>query len=119
MSKTIKPIVYTHPETGKEITLEFNRASIAKAEDAGFSVEEAATKPAMMIPILFWGAHLWHQPWMTRKETDEILQDEENGFGGLSSEELERLGELYALGLNTLIRGDDEPKNPRKLKVQM
>jgi len=111
---SVKPMVITDSENGKEYTLEFSRKSVAKAEQAGLDINQIESKVMTMTPILFWGAFLMHHPHMTREQTDKILYE---GLGGLNAEELSKLGELYAEPFKTLIAGDEEA-NPRKMAVK-
>ena len=111
----LKPMVITDPEAGKEYTLEFNRKSVIKAEQAGLDINQLESKSMTMIPILFWGAFLMHHPHMTREQTDKILFD---GLGGMSADEMTYIGKLYAEPFNTLVSGEDEGANPRKMAVK-
>lgn len=111
----LKPMVITDPEAGKEYTLEFNRKSVIKAEQAGLDINQLESKSMTMIPILFWGAFLMHHPHMTREQTDKILFD---GLGGMSADEMTYIGKLYAEPFNTLVTGEDEGANPRKMAVK-
>ena len=112
----LKPMIITDPEEGKEYTLEFNRRTVAKAEQAGLDVNKLESASMTMIPLLFWGAFLWHHPSMTREQTDNILFEK---LGGLGEKEMAYLGKLYAEPFLTLISNEDEQgKNPRKVSVQ-
>lgn len=110
----VNPMVITDPEEGREYTLEFSRKTVAKTEQAGFDVNRLESASMTMIPLMFWGAFLMHHPHMTREQTDKILFD---SLGGLTEEELARLGELYAAPLKTLIAAEEG--NPRRLAVKM
>ena len=114
MSESIKPMIITDPEEGREYTLEYSRRTVAKTEQAGLDVNQLESKSMTMIPLLFWGAFLMHHPHMTREQTDKILFD---GLGGLNEEEMAYLGKLYATPFQTLIAKEDE-KNPRKMAVK-
>ena len=115
-SERIKPMVIFDPDEGREYTLEFNRRSVAKAEQAGLDVNELASKSMTMIPLMFWAAFLMHHPHMTRDQTDKILFD---GLGGLNDTEMEYLGKLYAEPFQTLIASEGENVNPRKMAVKL
>lgn len=104
----VKPIVIAL-EDGTEYTLEFNRASVKTAENRGFNFNDIDSKLMNNLPLLFHFAFRMHHPTMTQRQTDQILFDE---LGGLTPEMIERLGQLYAQGYNTLIN-DDETKNSR------
>lgn len=111
----MNPIVITDPEAGREYTLEFNRKSVVKVEQAGFDINRIESASMTMIPLLFWGAFLMHHPHMTREQTDKILFDM---LGGLSSDELGRLGELYAYPFKSLVSAGEGEANPRKVTVK-
>ena len=115
-SERLKPMIITDPAEGREYTLEFNRRTIAKTEQAGLDVQKIESAPMAMIPLLFWGAFLWHHPQMTREQTDKILFEE---LGGLGEKELAYLGELYAEPFKTLVASEEEGiTNPRKMTVK-
>ena len=115
-SERVQPMVITDPENGREYTLEYNRRSVVKVEQAGLDVNNLESKSMTMIPLLFWGAFLMHHPHMTKEQTDKILFD---GLDGLSAKELEYLGKLYAEPFQTLIFSEDEvAENPRKMAVK-
>lgn len=114
MAESLKPMVITDPDESREYVLEFNRKSVQKTEDAGFDMNKVESSPMKMLPLLFWGAFLMHQPYMTRQETDRILFD---GLGGLNEEEVGALGKLYAAPYNDLI-AEDKPANPRRMSVK-
>ena len=113
----LKPMTIVDPDNGREYTLEFNRKSVVKAEQAGLDVNKFESSSMTMIPLLFWGAFQMHHPHMTREQTDKILFD---GLGGLNEEEMGYLAKLYAEPFQTLIaRGDgEEGANPRKMAVK-
>ena len=109
----LKPMVITDPEAGKEYTLEFNRKSVIKAEQAGLDINQLESKSMTMIPILFWGAFLMHHPHMTREQTDKILFEY---LGGMPDGMAERLGALYSAPFDALNAKDGKPKNARSRK---
>lgn len=111
----IKPMIIVDPESGKEYTLEYNRKTVVKAEQAGLDVNAIETKSMTMIPLLFWGAFLMHHPHMTKEQTDKILFD---GLGGLTEGEMEYLGRSYANPFMTLISSEGENANPRRMEVR-
>ena len=114
-TEKVKPIVITDPDLGKEYVLEYSRKTVVKAEQAGLDINKLESASMTMIPLLFWGAFLMHDPHMTREQTDKILFE---GLGGMSPEELERLGQLYAAPFMTLIASEGEEANPRKMTVK-
>ena len=113
-SERVSPMIITDPDEGREYTLEFNRKTVSRTEQAGLDINALDTKSMTMIPILFWGAFLMHHPHMTREQTDKILFD---GLGGLSEDEMGQLGKLFAVTYQTLIATEDK-ENPRKMSVK-
>lgn len=114
-SERAKPMVITDPDNGREYTLEYNRKTVAKTEEAGLDVNRLDSASMTMIPIMFWGAFLMHHPHMDREKTDKILFE---GLGGLTKDEMARLGELYAVPFKTLIADEDAEANPRRMAVK-
>ena len=115
MSEKTKPMVITDPEESKEYVLEYSRRTAVKVEQAGLDLNAIESKPMTMIPLLFWGAFLMHQPNVTKQQTDKILFE---GLGGLSEDEIAYLGKLYAEPFQTLISKEDKDANPRKMAVR-
>lgn len=113
--KNIKPIILTDTDTGAQYTLEFNRESIRFAESRGFDIQDIEKHPMTRVPELFFYAFRMHNKSVSREKTDKILFDD---LGGVSDAMLERLGQLYAAPLETLIAGENEPKNS-KMTVEM
>ena len=114
-SKRLNPMVIVDPDEGREYALEYNRRTVAKAEQAGLDVGQLESKSMTMIPLLFWGAFLMHHPHMTKEQTDKILFD---GLGGLSESEMAYLGKLYAAPFQTLLASEEDSENPRKMAVK-
>ena len=110
-----KPMVINDPDESREYTLEYNRKTVSRVEQVGLDVNQLEAKSMTMIPLLFWGAFLMHHPHMTKDQTDKILFDK---LGGLTSEELEHLGKLYAEPFQTLVSIEGEGANPRKMAVK-
>ena len=112
----VAPMIITDPDTGREYTLEYNRKSVVKVEQAGFDVNGIGATSMTMIPLMFWGAFLMHHPHMTKEQTDKILFD---GLHGLDEDELAYLGKLYAEPLKTLVSSkEDSDGNPRRMAVK-
>lgn len=101
----VKPITLTFKD-GKTYTLEFNRNSVMSAERAGLVLQDVLTmsKPATVIPTLFFAAFKMHHPEVTRDQAEKMLAD----MGGLPQEAVQRLIELYVTPVNTLIRNEDD-----------
>ena len=114
MSERIKPIILSYKD-GREYTLEFSRESLIYADSRGFKITELADKPMLRIPELFHYAFRMHHPQLSKAQTDKILFED---LGGLSEAMCERLGELYAAPLETLMTEETDPKNS-EMAVQM
>ena len=104
----VKPIVLTVED--KTYTLEFNRNSVASAERAGLVLADITTQPMNTLPLLFYAAFKFHHPEITLAETDRILFEV---LGGLTSEEVARLGELFSAPTQALINEGGERKNAK------
>ena len=114
-NEKVKPMVITDPDESREYTLEFNRKTVSRIEQAGLDINQLEAKSMTMIPLLFWGAFLMHHPHMTKDQTDKILFDQ---LRGLRDNELEHLGKLYAEPFKTLVATSEEGANPRKVAIQ-
>lgn len=111
-SKTVKPIVITDNETGREYTLEFNRAVIERAEKSGFvfSSEKLAEQPMSTISNLWYWSFQMHNWNMSRDKCMALLDNV-----SLNESIIERLALLYAEPFNALVvdEGEGESKNER------
>lgn len=101
----VNPITLTFKD-GKTYTLEFNRNSVQSAERAGLTLHDVLemSKPATVIPILFFAAFKMHHPDMTLEKADKIITE----MDGLPNTVVQRLIELYVTPINTLIRDEDD-----------
>lgn len=79
---------------GKEYVLEYNREAIAFIERQGFSVNELASKPMLMLPLAFSGLFFKNHKSITQKEIDKIY-DKFNDKGKLITTLSEMLTETY------------------------
>ena len=116
MAEKLNPMVITDPDENWEYTLEYNRRTVAKAEQAGLDINALESKSMTMIPLLFWGAFLMHHPYMTKEQTEKILFD---GLCGLNEKEMEHLGKLYAAPFQTLVASEETAGNPRRMAVKL
>lgn len=97
----VKPIVLTD-EDGNKYTLEFNRVAVRFAESKGFMLEEVSKYPVTRIPELFYYAFYMHHRGISKAKTDSLY----DSIGELPEGFLERLVNLYAEVLTTLMQGD-------------
>lgn len=102
----ISPIILTM-EDGTEYTLEFNRKTVDFAERRGFKLDDVGDYMMVKVPELFFYAFMMHHPYITKKQTDEILFEK---LKGINDEVLRRLTELFTQGYDTLINSG-EAKN--------
>lgn len=109
--KDVKPIVLENKETGKVYTLEFNRASVKRAERLGFNIQDITTKTVSGVEDLFYYAFFMHHGnTVSREETERILYDD---LGGMPDGLLDRLAELYAVCIETLYQDEEKAKNAK------
>ena len=94
-------ITLTHKD--KEYVLEYSRQSVKTMEQQGFVLDELASKPMTMIPMMFQGAFIMNHKGIKRNVMDEIYK----GIGN-RSELMEALMEMYADTLSTLMDDDAE-----------
>lgn len=91
-------------------TLEFSRDTVAMAERMGFNRDDAGDKMMTRIPELFFFAFMMHHPQISRKKTNSILFDD---LGGLTTEQIERLVDLFDNPYDELLNKSGTPKNPK------
>lgn len=111
----VKPIIITDNETGKNYTLEFDRASVERAENDGFSLQDVSRYPSKLSDLWHYAFYMNHKSEflrreLTRKKTDELL-DACGGILGIDQDVWVRLSELYMATYTTLEDGD--AKNAR------
>lgn len=105
----MKPIVLEYKD-GEIYTLEFNRETVAMAEEDGFRRTDAADKLMIRLPQLFYFAFKKNHPTIQRAKTDQILFDD---LGGVSEEMMDRLLELFDNPYGELINVNGKVKNPQ------
>lgn len=106
----LKPIIITDNDTGKQYTLEFDRAAVERAENDGFSLQDVQRYPSKLSDLWHYAFYMHHRGEfirreLTRKKTDEML-DACGGILGVSNEVWTRLSELYIATYSTLTDGD-------------
>lgn len=82
----------------KDYTLEFNRQIVRNMESQGFILDELVTKPATMIPMLFYGAFYKNHKGIKRSLVDEMFDEISN-----KSDLIQALAEMYAETLSSLM----------------
>jgi hypothetical protein len=105
----IDPMVIKFSDNEK-YTLQFNRETASALEQDGFKREDIADMPMTRIPQIFYFAFKMHHPNITKEKTDEILF---NDLGGLTEEQIEKLGVLFMAPYTTLINENGKPKNAK------
>ena len=88
---------YTIDFENKEYVLEYNRQSVKQMEGQGFVLDELASKPMTMIPMLFSGAFIKNCKGTKRAVIDEIYENLADKTGLM-----EALIEMYAETLTSL-----------------
>jgi len=81
----------------KEYSLGFTRQSVKTMESQGFVLDEIASKPMTMIPMLFTGAFIKNHRGIKRNLIDEIYENIGDKTGLMQA-----LIELYAETLSSL-----------------
>lgn len=114
--ESIKPIILRDEDSGVEYILEFNADSVKFAEARGFDLDDVGKYPMTKTPELFYYAFRMHHRRMSRAETDKIYFDD---LGGITTDMLRRLAELYAAPCRALYRDDDAADRPTKMSVSM
>lgn len=112
----VKPIIITDNETGKQYTLEFNRASVERAESEGFSLQDVQRYPTKLSDLWHYSFYMHHKSEflrreLTRKRTDELL-DACGGVLGINQDVWTRLSESY-IATYTTLSDDAESKKSR------
>jgi hypothetical protein len=107
--KDIKPITLESKKNGKVYTLEFNRASVKRAERLGFDIQEVTRKSMSGITDLFYYSFFMHHGnTVSKDDAERILFDE---MHGMPDGVLDRLAELYAVCLESLYQDEENAKN--------
>lgn len=91
----VKPLVIENKETGKSLTIEFNRATIMQMDRLGligsnFAEDFGRSPLNSALTLFYWGLRM-HHPEITEEEAEEILFDQV----GLGEDIFSRLGELF------------------------
>lgn len=107
------PMRIVDPDSGETYTLDFDRQSVKFAEQRGFEVTAIAEHPETGIADLFFYAFRKNHKGVARANTDKMLEE----LGGLLTEEVSRLQELYVASISSL-NVDGERKNSR-LRVEL
>lgn len=99
----VKPLVLENKDTGRKLTVEFNRAVILKMDRLGviggdFAESFGNSPLTSTMTLFYWGLQM-HHPEITEEEAEAILFDEI----GLSTELLSRLGELFMIPYTSIV----------------
>lgn len=116
-NEVVRPAIIRDIETGTEYTLEFNRDSVRFAESRGFDLSDLSKFPMTKVYELFFYAFRMHHKNISREKTDNIIDEEWGGIGGLPDGLLERLALLFTQPFNSM-KTEDERKNS-KLTVEL
>jgi len=107
MAERIQEIRLKDKKYNKEYILDFSLDTIAYLQGVGFDWSEIESKSAIMIPLLWFGAFRRYQPKVSKKETDDMLEE----IGGMSAAVIQRLRQLWEQALDALVADGDELKN--------
>ena len=111
----VKPNRITDTETGETYVLEVSRESVKFAEQRGFKISELTDYPQTNIPALFFYAFRKNHKKVARNQTDKLLED----MGGLTTEEITRLAELYNQPNESLILMEGAERKNARLTVEL
>ena len=111
----VNPMRITDTETGETYVLEFSRESVKFAEQRGFKISELTDYPQTNIPALFFYAFRKNHKKVARNQTDKLLED----MGGLTTEEITRLAELYNQPNESLILMEGAERKNARLTVEL
>lgn len=109
MKDYVRPVSFERKKNGKKYECEFNRDAAVRINRMGFDITDIDTNAEEMIPLLFYGSLLMHQPDTTFAEALEIIGE----WNGLPRAFVVKLGELYVLTRETICREekDEDEKN--------
>lgn len=106
----VKPIILTDNETGDKYTLDFSRDTVRFAEARGFDIHKVLDMPQTYVPFLFQLSFRMHHSNIGKNRIDKMW----DAMGGISTEALTRLIELYnQVNESLFIEEDDVKENPR------
>ena len=88
----------TIPYGNEKYTLAYSLDTVRTMEQAGFVIEEVATKPAVRIPELFYGSFIKNHRGIKRKMVEEIYKNLNR-----KDELVTALAELYREAQSSLI----------------
>ena len=109
--KDVTPITLVNKDTGRQYTLEFNRASVKRAERLGFNIKDIPEKTISGVEDLFYYSFFMHHGnTVSREEAERILYEE---LGGMPDGMLDHLAELYAVCIESLYQDEDKAKNSK------
>lgn len=91
------------------------RESVRFAEMRGFKISELTDYPQTNIPALFYYAFRKNHKNISRNQADAMLDE----LGGLTTEVIERLVQLYNLPNESLILLDESERKNSKLTVEL
>ena len=88
----------------QDYILEFSRSTAKQIEDQGFVLDQLATKPANMIPLLVYGAFMKNNRGIKRALVDEIWENLVGKVGNDGEDGIiNTLAEMYAETVSTLM----------------
>ena len=107
----VDPIVITDNDTGVSYTLEFNRDTVRRFENDGYTVQDLGKYPSRAYDIWHYAFYMHHnRDFLTRKLSRQKTDDLLDAIGGplnAPKELWDRLGDLYIQAYTTL-EGDEK-----------
>lgn len=112
----VQPMRVSDNKTGVSYELDFSRDSIRFAENRGFEIDTVVKFPVTKIPELFYYAFRKNHKNMAKSQTDALLER----LGGLTSQMLERLIQLYnQAALTHIIASDEDAEKNTEVTVEL
>ena len=115
ITERVNPIKITDKETNHIYVLDFSRDTVNFAEENGFDWDQIGTKPATMIPLLWYCAFRRYDRRISFDKTTQLLED----LGGMRMEWIKRLHELYDQSMASLIADPDKVDSEDNAKNAM
>ena len=118
-SDRVQPIRIKDSETNHTYILDFNRESVQFAEARGFDWDLIGTQPGTQIPLIWYCAFRRYDKRVSLDKTTQMLED----LGGMRTDWLKRLKELYDQSMASLIadpdKEDEEAAKNARLTVSL
>lgn len=112
----VQPMRVSDNKIGVSYELDFSRDSVRFAENRGFEIDTVVKFPVTKIPELFYYAFRKNHKNVAKSQTDALLER----LGGLTSQMLERLIQLYnQAALTHIIASDEDIEKNTEVTVEL